>query len=100
MTKIPEGYVQCEVCGEFNGSTDERNLANPNGLTQTGSIGVSCLCKGIPCRRCKTELIHRPGSNTYYPDSNTVWHTPGFWGMIPCKECAEKERVAKESRNG
>jgi hypothetical protein len=24
---LPPGYVQCDVCGEFNGSTDAKNLS-------------------------------------------------------------------------
>ena len=50
------------------------------------------LCHGIPCPRCKARLIHRPISNTFDPESNSIWHTPYFGGMMPCKECRAKER--------
>jgi len=92
MPTIPQGYVQCEVCREFNGSTDARNLSWPGGHPATGQVSVTCLCHGIPCPRCKTRLIHRPITNTFYPESNSIEHTPYFWGMFPCKECRAKER--------
>jgi hypothetical protein len=92
---IPDGYLQCNVCGEFNGSTDSRNLTWPEGHPAAGQVrqvSVTCLCHGIPCPRCKTRLIHRPISNTFYPESNSIGHTPYFGGMIPCAECRTKER--------
>jgi hypothetical protein len=68
---LPPGYRQCAVCGEFNGSTDAKNLSGKN-YSRTGIVSVTCLCHGIPCPRCKTTLIHRPVSNRYYPEANEV----------------------------
>jgi hypothetical protein len=55
-------------------------------------ITATCLCVGILCMRCKKNKIHRPISNTYDPETNTIEHW--FWlsGMVPCRECKEKER--------
>ena len=79
----PPGYIQCNVCGEFNGSTDAKNLSGKN-YSRTGKISVTCLCHGVLCPRCKTTLIHRPISNTYYPEANEVWHWPYFAALAGC----------------
>ena len=92
---IPRGYVQCDVCGEFNGSTDAKNLSWRGGRPPSGKISVTCLCHGIPCKRCG-RLMHRPISNTYYPGANEVGHWPYFVGCFPCAECRAKERDAKK----
>jgi hypothetical protein len=78
MPTIPPGYVQCEVCGEFNGSTDARTLSWLGERHEAGQVSVTCLCHGIPGPRCKTRLIHRPISNTFDPESNSIEHTPVF----------------------
>ncbi|HXY06652.1 MAG TPA: hypothetical protein VEI52_02265, partial [Terriglobales bacterium] len=72
---LPPGFVRCNVCGEFNGSTDAKNLSGKN-YSRTGKISVTCLCHGVLCPRCKTTLLHRPVSNTYDPEANEVWHWP------------------------
>jgi len=100
LTKsIPPGFERCPVCGEFNGTTKAKYLnwegLPPDDLEET--ITVSCLCKGILCRRCKKNKIHRPISNSYEEDSNTIDHWPSFSGMIPCSECRAKEKAKKSS---
>lgn len=92
---IPPGFVRCAVCGEFNGSTDAANLLWPGGNAPKSQVSVTCLCHGISCSCCKTQLIHRPGSNTYDPGSNSVEHWPYFAGLLPCKQC----RTAKAKRS-
>jgi hypothetical protein len=94
-TKLPHGFVQCKVCGEFNGKTSAKNLnwdgyfaGNPG-----GKIGVTCLCHGIPCKYCG-KLKHRPISNTYDPATNTIEHEPYFSGWFGCYECEAKRREA------
>jgi len=87
---IPNGLVECPVCGDYNGSVRAADLAH-NELELPRDPGriltVSCLCKGIPCLNCKINLINRPGSNSYNPESNTVEHWPYFSGMRPCAIC-------------
>ena len=94
-TMISPGFVQCEVCGEFNGSTESANLMWTGGSSDSRRVSVTCLCRGIPCSRCKTHLIHRPGSNSYEPDTNSIGHWPYFAGMLPCEECRAAEQLAK-----
>ena len=89
--RVPPGFEQCNICGEYNGTTDASNLSWNSGDPPTGEISVSCLCHGILCPRCGKNLIHRPISNSYYPDVNEVWHSPWFAGMIPCSDCRAKE---------
>jgi hypothetical protein len=86
-SQLPAGFVQCDICGEFDGTTDASNLSWGDRYRPTGQISVTCLCHGIPCPRCKMRLIHRPISNTYYPDVNEVWHSPYFSALAGCAEC-------------
>jgi hypothetical protein len=92
---VPMGYVQCDVCGEFNGTTDARNLSWNSSDPPTGEISVTCLCHGIPCPKCKAKLVHRPITNSYDPDANKIWHSPYFAGLIPCSECRAKETLVQ-----
>lgn len=78
---IPPGFTHCATCGEFTGSTPGRD----------GDIRVRCLCEGIPCPRCKINKIHRPISNSYDAETDTIEHWPYFSGMVPCQECKERE---------
>jgi hypothetical protein len=91
--KIPDGLVKCEVCGEYRGKTKEKNLSNWRNLEKL--ISVSCLCEGILCPKCKKNKIHRPVSNSYFPEDNSVWHYPYFSGMRPCDECRNKKAAQK-----
>lgn len=96
--KIPEGFIKCEVCGEYNGATKMKNLNWGDSPTKSSSeeyISVSCLCYGIPCHKCKKNKINLPISNSYYPEDNTVWHHPSFTGMRACSECLEKIKMGE-----
>ena len=89
---LPPGFLRCETCGEYNGSTDEGSLGLGKDHQPIGNIvTASCLCHGIPCKYCG-KLKRRPISNTYYSETNTVWHTPYFAGWFGCAEC-EARRV-------
>jgi hypothetical protein len=90
----PPGFVRCNVCGEFNGSTDTMNLSWGDHVRPAGKISVTCLCHGVLCPRCKTTLVHRPGSNTYYPEANEVWHWPYFAALAGCAECRSAGRTS------
>jgi hypothetical protein len=92
---LPPGFLRWETCGEYNGSTDKGNLGPGKERQRTGTIvTVSCLCHGIPCKYCG-KLKHRPISNSYDPQTNTVWHTPYFAGLFGCAECEAKRRAAR-----
>jgi hypothetical protein len=112
---IPHGFKRCQTCGEFNGSTESLFL-NWSDETDTQDlieffemtpeerddlkpvrdpsaiISVTCLCQGIPCRLCRQNLIHKPGSNTYEEKTNSVWHYPYFQGLVGCQECRMKKK--------
>jgi len=101
---IPRGYVHCELCGEFNGETEARNLnIGIYDYAPDTLIRVTCICNGAVCKKCGVNMRYRPGSNTYFPDDNSVWHTPVMAGMAPCAECqrkAKQERLAEEQETG
>ena len=90
---IPKGLYKCEQCCEYKGKVMEKDL-NWDGTFNKAEaekskeyLGVSCLCDGILCHKCKKNKIHRPTSNSYYADTNTIGHHPYFSGMKSCGEC-------------
>ena len=87
--KIPPGFTPCPTCGEFNGKTLSSNWAGKRKDEKEKLVSVSCRCKGFLCRGCGKNTIHRPISNSYEPESNTVGHWPWFTGMMQCRECRE-----------
>ncbi|MBU2028869.1 hypothetical protein KJ761_03185 [Patescibacteria group bacterium] len=92
--KIPEGFIKCEVCGEYNGETKMKNLNWGESFIKGSSeeyISVSCLCQGIPCPKCKKNKIHRPISNSYSEEDNSIGHWPYFSGMRACDECRKEK---------
>ena len=98
---IPPGFVKCEVCGEYNGSTSRENLDwfCPEGFEPGEMTSVSCLCKGIPCPICKKNKVHRPCSNSYEEDTNHIGHWPYFTGQSGCWECVRKREQQKNASN-
>lgn len=114
---IPPGFERCPQCGEFNGTTEARHLSwelpeDPLEAESTDPefwdwlreqkhqiaqaidpekiISVTCLCHGPLCRRCGVVRIHKPGSNSYESETNSIGHWPGFSGMAPCGACQEQ----------
>ena len=61
---------------------------------------MTSLCHGVLSPRCKTTLVHRPVSNTYYPEGNEVWHWQYFVALAGCAECrsAGSEESLKKCR--
>lgn len=93
--QIPPGFERCQVCGEFNGTTLAKYLdwSGSHQPDDEKELSVSCLCKGILCKKCKRNKIHRPISNSYDPDTNRIWHWAYFMGLAPCDECHAKEQA-------
>jgi len=58
-------------------------------------LTISCICDGIPCRRCKKNLIHRPISDQW-DEHNGFRHNSYLAGLFPCKECAPKRQTFDE----
>lgn len=87
---IPGSLVKCAVCGEYRGTAKMKEL-NWNSLLEEDRgddiVAFSCLCQGILCPRCKRNRIHRPISNTYSPETNSLMHYPYFSGIVGCAEC-------------
>jgi len=91
--KIPNGLYKCEQCGEYKGKVMEKDLNWDNYFNKAEVeksekyLTVSCLCDGIICPKCKKNKIHRPISNSYNVENNTIEHWPYFTGMMGCSEC-------------
>lgn len=95
--KIPDGFIKCEICGEYKGKTKKRNLNWNSPLADEEMdeyTSVSCLCDGIPCPKCKKNKIHRPISNSYYEEGNFIEHWPYFSGLRSCDECIRKDKIS------
>jgi len=98
MNKIPEGIIKCEVCGEYKGRVMKKDLSwegsynNAEAEKSEEYLGISCLCDGILCPKCKKNKIHRPISNSYDEKSNSIGHWPWFSGMRPCDECRKNNK--------
>lgn len=92
--KIPEGFIKCGVCGECKGKTKKKNLNWGMPLSDEeleDYVGVSCICEGILCPKCKINKIHRPGSNEYDEKDNQIWHSPILPCAPLCSECRNKK---------
>lgn len=86
---VAKGLRQCKKCGEYKGIY--------------GRQKVECICNGIVCAICKTNVLHRPVSNYYDLASQKVWHAPYFKSI--CTECnverqanVELEKYYEEKR--
>jgi len=92
---IPRGLTLCPICGEYRGKVRARDL-NWRGSDAEEEIacdklvGVSCLCSGIRCPRCRGVMIHRPGSNSYMPGGNYILHNPILPAEPLCDDCRRK----------
>lgn len=76
--KIPKGLRKCGECGEYKGQMIEKDEE---------LITISCLCEGILCTKCRKNKVHRPISNYYDKESNSIWHVPYFVAQFGCAEC-------------
>ncbi len=98
MKAIPEGFVQCLVCGEYNGNARAGDLHWEDSAYQRdpeSRVGVTCRCHGPLCKQCKQRRIHRPISNSSDPKSNSIDHQPWFMGMFPCSVCRALEKQSQ-----
>ena len=93
--KIPEGLTKCKVCGWYDGETTRGQFNN--GGSSTEKITISCLCKGLVCKKCGQTKIPRPCSNSYDEKSNTFGHWPYFIGMMTtCPDCRRLEKIIEK----
>ena len=99
---IPEGLNKCPKCGEYHGQVKSRDLNWELPLIDEDPdriIKVTCLCDGITCPKCNKNKIHRPISNSYDEESNTIGHWPYFSGLMHCDECKKGERLETSDHN-
>lgn len=89
---IPKGLIKCPICGEYKGKTKAKNLNwdYPSGIDLNQIISTSCLCDGIICPKCHITKIHKPVSNQYDQETNTIWHSPWFAAQAGCDNCRQK----------
>lgn len=97
QSTVPNGLYKCEKCGEYKGSVKHKDLNWDGSVFDTAEVEesqkiltVSCLCDGILCPKCQKNKIHRPVSNSYDLETNTIEHWPWFTGMAGCEECRKK----------
>ncbi len=92
--QIPHGLVKCPVCSEYKGKTKAKNLNwdYPSGIDPNQIISISCLCDGIICPKCNITKIHKPISNQYDQETNSIWHSPWFAAQAGCQKCRNKNK--------
>jgi hypothetical protein len=98
---IPPGYVRCEVCGEYNGSTAWENLAwgGFDYFEPGHMVSVKCICHGKLCPKCGVNRLRVPGSNSYEPETNEIGHWPGMIAMFSwCGDCRRKKQEEDEAK--
>jgi hypothetical protein len=80
---LPPGLSACEACGEIRGRAWVPGTGGAVYLAES-----TCICGGIPCRRCGRGRVRRPISDHYDPRDGHFWHTPYFGHLAGCAECA------------
>ena len=90
MTRVPPGLSRCPISREYRGTTLERYVCETPDEYEMGpdaEVRVDCICNGITCRECGETKMHRPISNSYDEETNTVIHHSWVSGLKTCKEC-------------
>jgi hypothetical protein len=81
--------IHCKTCSEYKGIIYSKEL-EPHLHKRNSDINnpiiVNCLCEGIPCPKCG-KIKHRPVSDYYDKEKDTVIHVAYFTGNLPCKTC-------------
>ncbi len=90
---VPKGLTKCLICGEYKGKTKAKylNWDYPSGINPNQIISTSCLCDGIICPKCHISKIHKPVSNQYDQETNSIWHSPWFAAQAGCQKCRDKK---------
>lgn len=95
----PKGLFRCPACGEWRGVTVAKEIFRPDHPFEDEgperAVSISCICDGIPCRRFKKNLVHRPISNQW-DEHRGVGHNSYLAGMIPCKTCRSEIEKARD----
>ena len=84
---IQPKLFRCEECGEWTGIANRRLLSSDQRTEHDSFTAVLCRCDGPLCRRCGRNRIHRPISNFFDGEDDSIWHVPYFAGLAPCGEC-------------
>lgn len=97
---VPPGVFRCLVCNEWRGTAKALDIFGPEHHFYKDEdpekpVTISCVCDGIPCRKCNKNLIHRPISNQW-DEYNGFGHNFYLAGLMPCKECAPRTQTFDE----
>jgi hypothetical protein len=74
---VPNGLVQCNVCGCWAGECLDQNPASPGMVVE-----VHCRCQNDNlCARCGEPLYNHKLNANYCREDGSIWHVPGFSGL-------------------
>ena len=74
-------HFRCLVCNEWRGTAKALDIFGPEHHFYKDEdpekpVTISCVCDGIPCRKCNKNLIHRPISNQWDEYNVSVRRAP------------------------
>ena len=82
----------CDDCGEYKGliySKENKPELHKRYSDENNPVIITCLCDGIKCVHCSRKK-HRPISDYYDVESDTIIHVAYFTAKMPCKSCKEE----------
>ena len=93
VSKVPKGLNKCKICGEYKGEVKAKylNWFDSSDIDPNEVIIISCLCDGIICPKCHITKMHRPISNKYNEETNSMSHIPWFMGQAGCGKCRKSK---------
>ena len=80
---------RCDVCGEYKGliySKENRPELHKRNSDENNPVIITCLCDGINCVHCGRKK-HRPISDYYDVETDTIIHAAYFTFNTRCTEC-------------
>jgi hypothetical protein len=103
LLPVPDGLTQCSICREYQGVMALKDLPNLDPSFQSENpntpLRIQCICDGIVCPCCNTNLFHKPGTNVWEERAG-FQHVPDWRGLFPCDDCnVIREAQATDDRN-
>ena len=83
--------IHCPDCSEYKGviySEENRPELHKRYSDENNPVIIRCLCDGIKCVHCGS-IKHRPVSDYYDIETDTIIHVAYFTFNTKCDKCRE-----------